>query len=1020
MSHGATAMGMIALLACSCSRLVQEPRTDCTLGFARVTHDAPPARSVLEVPGREMLDVVRNEPPMAPDRRFVLATAELEELMTGRRVGEIQVGWDGSGWILRHDDTPIGRLAEIPDFDDALALLESRASKGFGVDTLTRVVPQAEIDRIEARLDRLRPEEIIDALRQIDAHWREGRRDPRELVLAARGLILLDLQGLHEIEVADGLEARALAALALARATGEPHLGEVEALLADRLGYSSHAVELAGTLSSDGSVRAYLLNETERLRQLAEAAGAAPLTRYLYLSRLAEQRNADAWRAWIEQLIPEPQLTTAILSTGFLAGRHEITRPLTPVLPYLALLEFWSVTNRGPDPEAVREFDGRYERDLSEAMEAVDHELGGTTAGLIRRFEEDLEDIEQDFPGPFVDARLLRAHYGGHLYGSIAHLARYYLDTLASVDWSQALLENLENAPPPVGDQIERWYGRLVESERGSGDAEDLTGDLREVRCLGVRSWMRSFDELQEQLPYADPRLLSAATALGPRLDSRPEHQFYLARLAGTRFDLRSRDVLYRSVVDLAGPTHEGTRSWLARATGDERTLRMRVEDEDLAIRWRVDALEYLLADSLVDDAYMRDVATRMTGSAPGRWEIREVVLGYLEDMGAYDEAIRLIRDWRLDNPDRDGFENVAAQTALARMYYLKGEYHRAQNDIENVIRSNHAGTVGRAALIFQAVRREREALDLARWGVERYPDFPFSRVVLAEVLWRQGRYREVPEVLNDSRFPLDVWAWREEVAEAFLRVFGERPAEEGEAAFAEIVHAGVPSWISEGLPQGLNQRGRPDLAFILQSQLDATGAIGSYRNPIRAYLYLKDWKGEAAALDWIRPRIPSKVLSQVSRVMYTEAADELLWELIPRPEDTEYPDVLWLMRAASGIRSEAKPHYRELLEHYRVARGSDFDVMGRYLLGLETEDQLLELARTPERRTQIAYYVGLKAESEGRISDAIDWYRVVLETGDSKKYEYSFAYLALEAWSNTKYTVARLEERNRPSLQTR
>ncbi|HET6362196.1 MAG TPA: hypothetical protein VFH11_09065 [Gemmatimonadota bacterium] len=966
--------------------------------------------------GREMLGVVRNQPPFAPDRRFVLATAELGELMTGRRVEEIQVGWDGSGWLLRHDDVPLGKLAEIPRFADALQLLENRAMKGPKGDPLAPVVPQREIDRIEARLDRLRPEEIIGALRQIDAHWREGRRDPRELVLAARGLVLLDVQGLHEIEVTDGLEARALAVLAMARAIGDGDLSEEEALLADRLGYSSHAVDVAGTLPPDNPVRAYLSNETERLRQLAEAADAAPLTRYLYLSRLSEQRNADAWRAWIEEFVPKPQLTTAILSTGFLAGRHEITRPLTPVLPYLALLEFWRVTDRGPDLEAVRAFDGRYERELGAAIEAVDSELGGRTVDLIRRFEDDLEDVEQDFPGPFVDVRLLRAHHAGYLYGSIAHVARYYLDTLASVDWSGALLKDLENAPPPVGDQIERWYGHLVQSERGSGDVEDLTDDLGRVRCLGVRSWMRSFDELEEQLPYADPRLHDAAYGLGRRLDSRPEHQFYLARLAGTRFDLRTRDRLYRSVVDLAGPTHEGTRSWLARASGDAMTLKARVEDEDLAVRWRVDALEYLLADSLVDDAYIDDIAMRMIGSDPSRWEILEVVLGHLEDAGAYDEGIKLIRDWRLGNPDRDGFENVTAQTALARMYYLKGEFHRAENDIENVIRFNHAGTIGRAALIFQAVGKEREALELARHGVERYSDFPFSRVVLAEVLWRQGRYGEVPEVLNDSRFPLDVWAWREEVAEAFLRVFAEAPPDEAKAAFAEIVRGGVPSWISEGLPQGLSQRGRPDLAFILQSQLDATSAIGSYRNPIRAYLFLKAWRGEVEALDWIRPRIPSEVLSQVSRVMYAEGADELLWELIPHPEDTAYPEVLWLMRAASGIRRETKPHYRELLEHYRIARESDFDVMGRYLLGMETEDRLLELARTPERKAQIAYYVGLKAESEGRISDAIDWYRVVLGTGDYKKYEYWFAYLALEAWTNTRYTVARLEERGRPS----
>lgn len=1012
MSYKEVAIGTIVVLACTCSRFNGTSQSECDFGFPRVVQTAPSARSVLEVPPHEMREVVHQELPVMPDRRFVLAAAELEEMMTGRSVDEVHVVWDDSVWVLRNDDLHLGVLVEVPSFADALSILESRVRQVMGEAGLARVLPQGEIDALEERVALLRPQEIIQALGLIDAQWRDGRRDSRALALAARGLVLLDLQGLHEVEVTDGLAGKAMAALALARAVGRADLTEEEALLAYRFGYSAHAVLLADRLPATSHVRAYVRNETEPLRLAAERPGAPRLARYLYLTRLAEQRNTEVWRSWIERFVDEPQLTTSILSTGFQAGRHEITRPLTPILPYLSLMEFWSTIEGGPDLDAVREFDGQHERELGEAVEAMSRELGRMPVGLVRRFEQDSRDIEPDFPGPFAGADVVRAYYGGYLYGSIHHLAQYYLDTLASVEWAGELLRGMEGAPPPVGGQLVRWYGHLVQSGKGRGDIDDLTDDLSQVTCLGVGSWMRTFDELQEQLPYADPRAQAAANVLERRLDSRPYHQFESARLAKARFDLSGRDRLYRRVVHLAGPTYVGTKSWLARASGDTTTLRTVVEDDNLTIRSRKDALEYLIEDSLAEPEYLRDVAILLIESDPNRWDVREVYLKYLESIGEYEEGIEVIRDWRLNNPDRDGFEDVDAQTALARMYYRLGDYRRAESAIENVIGYRHAGTVGRAALIFQEVRREEEAVELARWGVQRYPDFAFSRVVLAEVLWRQRRFNEVPEVLNDPRFPLDLWAWRNELAEAFLRVFGGARSSEAEEAFAEIVDAGIPSWTSEGLPQGLSARERPDLAYVLQSQLGVTDAIGSYRNPVRAYVYLKAWKGEAAALEWIRPRIPSDVLSRASRVIYDEGADELLWELIPDPEKLSYPDVVWLTRAASVTRSEVKAHLRELRGHYQSSQKSDFDSMGRYLVGLKSEDQLLELAQTAERKAQIAYYVGLKAESEGRISDAIEWYRVVLGTGEVKKYEYSFAFHALEKWVNTGYTLARLEDR--------
>ncbi|HDN27827.1 MAG TPA: hypothetical protein ENG03_12200 [Thioploca sp.] len=47
----------------------------------------------------------------------------------------------------------------------------------------------------------------------------------------------------------------------------------------------------------------------------------------------------------------------------------------------------------------------------------------------------------------------------------------------------------------------------------------------------------------------------------------------------------------------------------------------------------------------------------------------------------------------------------------------------------------------------------------------------------------------------------------------------------------------------------------------------------------------------------------------------------------------------------------------------------------------------------------EVAYYIGLQAQTEGRYFEASNWYRIAVETGLIKNGEYRWAYDQLTRW---------------------
>jgi hypothetical protein len=181
-----------------------------------------------------------------------------------------------------------------------------------------------------------------------------------------------------------------------------------------------------------------------------------------------------------------------------------------------------------------------------------------------------------------------------------------------------------------------------------------------------------------------------------------------------------------------------------------------------------------------------------------------------------------------------------------------------------------------------------------------------------------------------------------------------------------------------------------------------------------QAYHDLKQLQGQSVALAWLQNKIPPKMLNFASMVFYDESRFELLWTLVKDPAPGEEgADMVWLLRAASVVRSgrENNPHWKDVVEHYKNSEETYYDFTGRYLVGLATEEELMALATDPKKVCELSYYIGLKAQAEGRYEDASDWFRASVETGLRNNGEYRWSFATLDRWLRSGKNLKRLSE---------
>lgn len=990
--RAASFVGVIAALGlagtAALSTLVTLPRrARVQLVEARETDTPRPSADLsagLPSNAADLRETLASRTRLGPDRRALMALAELQRLVDGT-APPVSSTWRDGRWRLSLGGADAGSLPDVADFDDLVALVAEVSS---GLTPLHPLAPSGGAAPEAASWPLLAPSRpSLAALTALDVAWSSGQRSPETLSAAARSLAALAVETPDALDGADLIAARALASLAWARALGRRD-PEAEAILARNMGYESAAMRAAETLPEASPVRAWARRDDEALRAMARSGSASETARYLWFRRLVERREGDAARAWAERALREGASSVAV--EGFLFEAHrgdpvEVARSAV----------------RGHAPRALL----RLQREVSAG------------ASPVRSAAEILPALVELSPrratqGTFLDDALVTARDRAVVLSALFEELSSSLDAGATGE-ATALADALNTLAPESVRDFVLWATHVAYVSAATLAPDVLQQDLSAPLSPGAAALVRSCDIALSSFEPGDVRARASVERLAAHLDARPSHRAALALRAGESL----RDLaLVRSCCDptLRDLPGSDAAAWCLARRSDQDALVAVAGDATLPLTRRVFAADLagrvrgVRADSL-------DAAWRaLIEASPTSWAPREGYIRRLEAQGRTDDALALADAWLREARDAPPSVVASARTTDARLARARGEPQRALRAVEPALSTLDEPLLAEAARALADLGRFDDAERVAVASLEHHRS-PRAVALAAEVFWRRNAYDRAARAVAQSGVALNGAQWQGLVVDAFARVFSDATPQSARAAVGELVASSVSLARLRDIPRELHRRGRSDLATVT---LDALMAAQHQRAPggdadavVEGYLYRVP-AGAPMALAWAASRLGDGERSQAAPWAFARSADALLWDLIEPPRDAAGAEHVWLLRAASSLRAEQGAHAADLAEHYDARPSGDEAAIGRALIVGSPLAPLVASARTPRQRVQRAYFAGLAAQASGRVIEALDWYLISALIGAETDPEVAWAASARDDWYARALPIERLSER--------
>jgi hypothetical protein len=403
------------------------------------------------------------------------------------------------------------------------------------------------------------------------------------------------------------------------------------------------------------------------------------------------------------------------------------------------------------------------------------------------------------------------------------------------------------------------------------------------------------------------------------------------------------------------------------------------------------------LDTAAVCQAYRRCLAGRLES-----WRLLAGYAGYLERHRAWASARASIRRWLERNADRAGRDAIEARATLARLYEDQGRYAEGFAAVASTVASQQPSAMACAVRLLEALGRTSQAETLAVFAAERAPGLGAAQAQAAELFWRHGKPGPAARLLAARAHLGTTERWRSEFGAGFARCFGDRAAAGRSAADSLLATGRISAESVSQLAAAAADSGAWELAFEVESRVHP-GPARRTDQLVNLYRYLQGWRGEAQAMAWLGPRLRGASeagLARVEQLAFTIQDDRLLWSVC---SDSTGPGAAypWLLRAAAALRrgDHGGANARDLAWHFAAPDSSHDRTLGRFLLGLEDESRVVGMPRTPSERCETFYFIGLKAQVEGRTRDAAAWFTRCLGTHQAARPEYRRAYDQLLEW---------------------
>lgn len=718
--------------------------------------------------------------------------------------------------------------------------------------------------------------------------------------------VVLDVQLVDVFELGDPVAARALALLTIARAAN-PRFGDDEkALLASAMSYETEAARMAASLP----------------------AGSA--------ARIATGLDA-------------PQLASKI-----------------PLIAYVSATRVLTTAPRTQRERVAPALDDHNVEMLSLVMRSSDLTEAGPAAARVQKL---LTHDAARSATPLIGEDVMRAWHDALYYTSIERQFRVASDQQASEDRTAAFLQHLGTTDSQPGCDVRNLLAIIKTMTFNSGRGV-LAKQLLAAKSLGAGLRADLFTDLARM--HSDNRGdLEAEPAIMALLDTRPTQRFEagLITLFVTGDPMR-RELYLGSAIEAApNSVKPGYVSYFASITGDKEQLRRLIDRTDLSPYDRATAAIYLANNGDPEGA---DRGFERLFRETDYREFYSAWAGMMNKRRDWKAKERVARDWLDKHPDRD-IEHAYYAASLGDALEHQGRYAEAWAIVEPDIDVWSANIIEEAASLHQRLGRVKESDDLGQQLVKRYPG-AWTRSGYAVVLWRQKRWGDAAALFNPKLADYSASEWDEHVPDDMAASFEHAPVEDMAAAAGALADAGVDTNRLDRLVSRLMEIGHPELAFAAADEIckriPLKNEPDSAQHRVDAYRALAAWKGQPAAIQWLREPLTDQNALQVASILFENHQDEAvlaLADFAPRVRTDEMQ--VFLAAAMTRLRLPDSDPRVVALRNEVAAQKYDpkaLHAVTRYFLGLMDEKDFLGWSKEPWARSSILYAIGLKSAATG------------------------------------------------------
>lgn len=948
-----------------------------------------------------------------PDRRYLIALSDLAFILQGKRIGKVEAEFVGGKWQIRAEKIVISEIEDNPTYDQICNSLLSFVQKlegkegAYWLPEKGKSAYTAELnEKVKRLLVDYSPNSLIYALALLNDQWRAQGGTQRSVDYAATALTSLFFQANDRAGAADDLGGRALAFVVLGKRYATEHALSNSIRLAEAMGYHAEASRLSWDLSKENPLRMYVMYQAETLGSAITQGIDSNETKFLYMKKLAQSEKIDELKRILATAFP-PNATVAKID---IPANELVMGNLKPLaLPIAGCLQplkdssllpadfFEAELYLADNLRSISKLKDKGES-AAEAEDPLFEKLGTYVNAL------DVCDKDKVFSNA-----LIATFYRSFAYSE--GLNELYLPNGSYVkkDAAETFKKQFGDTKnkKDFGFEFEKFAQNIIDSRNGNYHVSEVLGHVAADNDFGAGPRFIAIDETARWFAPGEFKILSAGKTLFANIDSRPSSRFYLSNFAHDELLHPLLGVALGESALKANPDVPETVE-VAKQLSNREFLRQMSVNKTYAPSQRANALSSLFDLVGIRETGVRDdivaKARQIVDENPGNIVVLQHYVNIAKKLGLQIDAIAVTKSWLATASARgtkveEAYPEKAifkAKELLVSLYAKNGQPEKALEVPGGKIvpESSHDAATSYINSILAAKKDPQSASMFADLYYESNRISPSALALKARILWQNKTYDKAAKLLREYPWCIKVENWRDDLYPAFRAALQESPNEMSSAVRALAKESFVESSNFGELAKSFANHGKVDVAFSLLDSMLKTSFSGNELNFLnlatQAYVYLREMKGEKAALAWVQDKVPPQFYTPTAMYAVQNGAYDLLWTLLPKRPEGVGSEYVWMARAATvPLQKELSAEDNKLLiEHFSKIDLDPMFLIGKSMLGATDPNKLLDVHMNVREIGDLAYYLGFRDAHMGDQPKAAEWYHLALETGVNKASE--------------------------------